>query len=266
MTRASLRHNPTAGLISLGGVAQSFLVRLPSLLATIGPVKAASLHVARRVSKTLRVGHAVEHYSDLEKCPLIWIAVPDSAVDKVSSELGASLAITGRMFVLCGSNLDSLRAVRLRAAGSRTATLNAMDRDARTLIAEGHPEVLGRLRKLASSDQRKLIEVRPRAKPLYFAGTHLAEHLMLPWMSAALESFRSAGFTRAQAADAVAQMNGRTMRAYAKAGRKAWSAALASELRASLDRDLDAIREQDPRLARFYSVAIALAMRYFETP
>src|SRR5580704_9596730 len=100
MTRAPLRHARAAGLISAGGVAQSFLVRLPSLLASIGPVKAASLRVARRISNSLCVGHAVEHYSDLEKCRLIWIAVPDAALDRVMHDLALHVPAAGKMVVL----------------------------------------------------------------------------------------------------------------------------------------------------------------------
>jgi predicted short-subunit dehydrogenase-like oxidoreductase (DUF2520 family) len=266
MIRARLRHSRTAGLISSGGVAQLFLARLPSLLSTIGPVKAASLRVARRISNTLRAGHAVEHYSDLERCQLIWIAVPDATVDRVSRDLGASLSIPGRMFVLCGSNLDSLRAVRLQAAGSRVATLNAMDRDARTLIAEGHPHVLRELKHLLAADKRKLIELRSSAKSLYLAGVQLAERLALPWISAALESFRAAGFTRAEAAEAVALMNSRAVRAYGKAGKKAWTPTVVAGLRGALEHDLESIRKQDPRLAALYAAGVMLATRYFETP
>jgi hypothetical protein len=264
MTRAQLRHARGAGLISAGGVAQSFLVRLPSLLAGIGPVKAASFRVASRISNSLRAGHAVEHYSDLEKCRLIWIAVPETSLDRVMHDLASHVPADGKMVVLCGSNFDSLRPSPLRVAGAIVGSLNAMDPDARTLVAEGHPDVVRLLRKIAALDKRKLIEIRPAAKCLYLAGVHLSAHLVLPWIAAALESFRAAGFSRAEAADAVVTLGGRAVRAYGKAGRKAWSAADASNLRSALERDLEPIRATDARLAALYSAGIAQALRYFD--
>jgi hypothetical protein len=120
------------------------------------------------------------------------------------------------------------------------------------------------LRQLAMVDKRKLIQIRPAAKCLYLAGVHLSAHLVLPWIAAALESFRAAGFSRAEAADAVVTLGARAVRAYGKAGKKAWSAAAASSLRCALERDLDAIRATDARLAALYSVGIAQALRYFD--
>jgi predicted short-subunit dehydrogenase-like oxidoreductase (DUF2520 family) len=264
MTRAQWRHAGAAGLISAGGVAQSFLVRLPSLLAGIGPVKGASLRVARRIANSLRTGHAVEHYSDLEKCRLIWIDVPEAALDRVTHDLASQMPVAGKMVVLCGSNFDSLRPSPLRVCGASVGSLNTMDPSAHTLIAEGHPEVLRELRKLAIRDKRKLIEILPAAKCLYLAGVHLSSRLVLPWIAAALESFRAAGFSRAEAADAAMNLGSRSVRAYGKAGRKAWSAADASSLRNALERDLDAIRATDARLAALYSAGIAQALRYFD--
>jgi len=253
-----------AGLISAGGVAQSFLVRLPLLLAGVGPVKAASFRVARRISNTLHAGHAVDRYSDLKNCPLIWVGVPDAALDRLTRDLAAQVDLEGKMIVLCGSVFDSLRPGPLRAAGARIATLNVMDGGSGAFIAEGHLAVMRELRRLAIAHKRKLIEIPPAAKCLYLAGVHLATHLVLPWMGAALESFRAAGFTRAQAAQVAERLGRRALRAYGKAGRKAWSPAVSAELRTALDRDFDAIRAADPRLAALYSSGIAQALEYFD--
>lgn len=255
----------TAGLISAGGVSQSLLVRLPSLLSTIGFVKAASYRVARRIANTLRAGRAVEHYADLEECRLIWIAVPDAAVDRVAREIAGAVSSPANLrVVLCGSNFDSHRIGALRDAGVHIASLNAMDSDARTLVAEGHPSVLSELRRIAAADKRRLIEIRPAAKSFYLAGVHLASHVVLPWIAAALESFRAAGFSRAEAAEAVVYMNGGSVRAYAKAGRKAWSAEAEVDLRRSVDLYLDSIRAKNQGLAAIYSVGVTVATRYFD--
>lgn len=265
MNRAPLRHARTAGLISAGGVSQSLLVRLPSLLASIGFVKAASYRVARRIANTLRTGRAVEQYSGLDKCRLIWIAAPDSAVERLSREIVAAVpAMEKRMVVLCGSNFNSHRLRELQIAGARVASLNAVDSDARTLIAEGHPEALRELRRIASADKRRLIEIQPSAKALYLAGVHLATQMVLPWVAAALEIFRAAGLSRTEAAETVAHMNSRSVRAYAKAGRKVWSAAAEAELQRTVELCMDSIRAKNSRVAAMYSVGVTLATRYFD--
>jgi predicted short-subunit dehydrogenase-like oxidoreductase (DUF2520 family) len=253
-----------AGLISAGGVAQSFLIRLPLLLAGVGPVKAASFRVARRLSNTLRAGHAVDQYSELEKCRLIWIAVPDASLDRVACDMVLQIVMPGKMIVLCGSDFDSLRPSPLSAAGARIATLNVMDGGSRILIGEGHPAVMRELRRMAIGEKRKLIEIQPGTKCLFLAAVHLSTRLVLPWIAAALESFRAAGFSRAEAARAVEYLGSGALHSYCKAGRKAWSSAASAELRHALDRDIETIREADAHLAALYASGIAQALRYFD--
>jgi hypothetical protein len=56
----------------------------------------------------------------------------------------------------------------------------------------------------------------------------------------------------------------RALRAYAKAGPKAWSPKAADRLRLSIARDLDTIRAADPRLAALYADGVEQALLYFE--
>ena len=78
-----------AGLVMAGGVNHSFVSRMPVLLRDLGPVKGASLRVARRIVNTMRAGFAVADYAALEPCGLIWLAVPDAMLDKVAKDLAA---------------------------------------------------------------------------------------------------------------------------------------------------------------------------------
>jgi len=132
------------------------------------------------------------------------------------------------------------------------------------LIAEGHPEVMRELFQLAAAEKRKLVELRSGYKPVYLAGTHLARHLVLPWIGAAVESLRAAGFTRSEATRAVEAMGSRALRGYSKGGRRAWSPTAQPELTNALDRDIDTIRSIDPRLAALYEAGVGQALNYFE--
>jgi hypothetical protein len=252
------------GLVSAGGISESFLQRMPVLLRALGPVKAASLRVARRIANSLQAGYAVAQYSDLDVCDLIWLAVPDANLDQIAVELAAGAKLGRTMIVLCGSTRHS-SSIRPLANRARVASLNLVEEsNERVLIAEGHAEVMRELFQLASAEKRKLVEIRSGYKPVYLAGTHLATHLVLPWIGAAVESLRAAGFTRSEATRAVEAMGSRALRGYSNGGRRAWSPTAQPELRDALDRDIDAIRSLDPRLAALYEAGIGQALSYFE--
>lgn len=251
-------------LVCAGGVGQVFVARMPRLLRSVGPVKAASLRVARRIANTLRTGCAVDSYSALVGVDLIWIAVPDAALDRITREVVSEAAIGTPMIVLCATRHDSLWPGPLLNQGARVATLDAIEPDEQTLVAEGHAGVLKELRRVAAAEGRKLIEIHPGSKARYLASVRLAANLPLPYFAAAVESLRATGFSRAEAVTVVEALGNRSLRAYGKAGRKAWSRATASDLRQSLHRDLDFIRPVDPPLAELYRDGIEQALRYFE--
>ncbi len=258
-------NRPVMGLIGAGGVNRSFLARMPVLLGRMGPIKGASLRVARRIANTLRAGHAVTNYTALEPCHMIWIAVPDSGLDRVSKEFAAATQLTGKIAVLCGSTRDSFWPSPLLAGGARMVTLNCVEESGeRVFVAEGDPAAMKELRRVMGAEKRKLIELRAASKALYLSGVHLATHLLLPWIAASVESLRAAGLSRAEATQVANSLGGRALRAYAKAGPKAWSPSAGDRLRLSISRDLDTIRGADPRLGATYSDGVDLALRYFE--
>jgi len=245
---------PKAGLICAGGVRRSLVARMPALLATVCAVKAGSLRVARRIANALRIGSPVENYCGLAGCDVIWVAVADDALDRVARELAAETRLAGIPTVLCDSVRDS-SALRRRAA----ASVNAPDDDGRMLVAEGDALALRYLRRLAAADGRKLVEIHPGSKALFLAGVRLATDLALPWIAAAVESLRAAGFSRIDATRAVEELGSRTARSYAKAGWKAWRPGAAAELMRALNARLG-----DPRLQEMHRDGIERALRFFE--
>ena len=165
------------------------------------------------------------------------------------------------LIVVC----DSRRGSDSFDAGLRLATLNAADPEERIFAAEGHADVMRQLRSVTAQERRKLIEMRPATKPLFFAGIHLAAHLILPSYSAAVEGLRAAGFSRADAARVAQALATRAVRSYSKAGKKAWSPAAAGSLRDALEDDVTSIRTVDPDVAGVYAASIEQALRYFGT-
>jgi len=260
-----MKSGPVMGLIGAGGVNRTFLARMPVLLARMGPVKAASFRVARRISNALRAGEAVVNYAALGKCDLIWIAVPDAGLDRVSRDLAAATPLTGKIAVLCGSSRDSFWPGPLLAGGARVATLNCVqESNERLFVGEGDPDAMRALVRIIAAEKRKLIQLRAASKALYLSGVYLASHLLLPWIAAAVESLRNAGLSRVEATRVANALGGRALRAYSKAGLKAWSPVAGDRLRLSITRDLDTIRGVDPRLAALYADGVEQALRYFE--
>ncbi len=256
----------TAGLVGAGGVSQSFLARMPALLALLGPVKGDSFHVSRRIANALRAGKAARDFVEFAACELIWIAVPERQIDAHSAELAAAVALESKMVVVCDALRDSFWPSPIRTAGARVATLNCLPgSDEKIFVAEGDPAVLAELRRIVALDRRKLLALDPATKPLYLSGVHLLDHMLLPWIAGAMESFRAAGFSRAEAAEAMQTLGIQAIRAYSKAGSKAWNHEEAEQLRSALAPDLPAIRRTDPRLAILFGEGYDRLFRFFET-
>jgi hypothetical protein len=262
-----MRSRKPAGLVGAGGVNQSFLARMPALLEGLGPVIGSSLRVSRRIANGLKAGFGVADYVELESCDLIWIYAPENKLDCVAARLASAIPLAGKMVVLCDVLRDSLRPSPLRVAGARVATLNRIPESIeRNFVCEGHPTVLAELRKLLAPDCRKLLELRPAAKPLYLAGVHLASHLILPWIAGAAESLRAAGLSRAEAVSAVEALGVRALRAYGKAGDKAWNRVAVERLHRAIAQDLETLWLTDGRLAALFSDGNDRMLRYFAKP
>jgi hypothetical protein len=255
------------GLVAAGGVSQSFLARLPGFMAHLGPIKATSFRAARRIALSLRRGHAASHYSMLEPCSAIWIFVPELSVERVVSDLVAQTPIHRTMVVLVGLVRDSLTPSPLQRAGARVATLNVVEGSGeRSFVAEGHRDTMRMLTKLFAADKKKLIELAPAAKPFYFAGLQFSSSLLLPLISAAVESFRAAGFRQTDALAVAGSLSVQAAYSYEKSGRKAWNRSLTAAVREALQNDIAALRETDPRLAEAYAEGLRQAIEYFDRP
>jgi hypothetical protein len=210
------------GLVVSGAVRDSFVARLPALLAQLGPVAGTSYPLARRTVKALRAGYAVSHYSALEMCPVIWIAAPECRLERIVGDLAAQTPMHRTAVVLCGTMQDSDWPAALHDAGARIATLNQIEESGeRAFVIEGHPDAVRTVRKLLAEDQRRSVQIRADTKALYFAGIRLAKDLLLPPVAASVECLRAAGFQRTEALEVVQALGAHTLNGFAKTGKKA---------------------------------------------
>jgi predicted short-subunit dehydrogenase-like oxidoreductase (DUF2520 family) len=254
-----------AGLAGAGGAGRMSLARMPALLRHMGPVKSSSFRVARRLASSLRYGHAVRDYAEFGACHSIWIVGSESWIEAAAAELAAAIPLRGKTVILSDAWCDSHSSSALRAAGAHTASLNAVEEtDHRVFVGEGHPAALRFLRGLLAAERRKLIEIRPASKALYFAGVQFGANLVLPWIAGAVEAFRAAGFSRRDATLVAQALGTRALRGYGKGGRRAWNASKADDLNRAIHRDLDALCAGGCDLAKLYESGIARARAFFE--
>jgi hypothetical protein len=228
------------GLIATGGVNRSFLARMPALLKRLGPLKGTSFQVSRRLANGLQAGVGISDYRAFEGCDFIWIAIPETTLDAVLDGLAGHIQLDHKMIVLCDVMKDGFRLRALRIAGARVASLNCLPAsNERIFAAEGHPAVIGQLRKLLRVDGRKLIELRSGSKQLYLSSIYLGMYAVLPLIDAAVENLRATGFSRVEAVSAVQALATRALRTYAKSGNRAWKNATAERLQAGILRDCE---------------------------
>ncbi|HEV8146678.1 MAG TPA: DUF2520 domain-containing protein [Bryobacteraceae bacterium] len=255
-----------AALAGAGGTGRMSLARMPALLRHLGPVKSSSYRVARRLTNALRHGHAVRDYSEFADCQAIWITGSEKWVGgAAAADLAASIALRGKIVILADAWCDSRSSSALCAAGAYSASLNAVEETReRLFIAEGHPEALRYVRSVLSAERRKLIEIEPASKVLYFAGVQFGANLILASIAGAVEALRAAGFSRQDATLLAQAMGARALRGYGRGGRRAWNVAKTAELDRAIHRELPVLRAKDSNLAKLYENGIARARAFFE--
>jgi hypothetical protein len=253
------------GLVGAGGVGQSYLARMTSLHARLGPIKGATFAAARRLVVALRAGRAVPEYSALEYCPVIWIYMPEDALDEALEDLADQTDLHHTILVICESQRDSTGFPVLRHRGVRIATLNAVEESWQSpFVAEGHPEAIRVVRKLLTSERRRLIELRPGAKHRFLAAMNMMSELMRPFTAAALSCMQSAGVEHAAATYLLESTAMRTMKTFARSGTKPVSATTRQQLEHALAKDVEQLRASAPREAELYAQALRLALEYGE--
>src|SRR3954470_12817076 len=112
------------GLIVEGNATHSDILRMPSIIHELGPVKSGSIRVARRHSNQIRAGYPVAEYQELNAANLVLIKVSDSTVARVVDELcDADLPMRGVAFALCETWLQSKVLEPLANRGAYVATV-----------------------------------------------------------------------------------------------------------------------------------------------
>jgi predicted short-subunit dehydrogenase-like oxidoreductase (DUF2520 family) len=233
-----MKNQRSLGLVIEGNATSSLVLKLSGLTEDLGPIKAGSLRVARRLSNYLRAGYAVGTYEELQSARLVFLRVPDSAAPRIVEELCASeLALKDIAFVLCDSCSSKNVLEPLQTRGASTATLLPVQTLRRSwFVLEGQVAAVRQVKRLLERYNARVFELRPGTRALYFAAQLLATALPVPLFITAQQALRAAGISGNRLHDLLEEMSLEMFRSFANgvrpvlpAGRTGCSAETCSE-------------------------------------
>jgi uncharacterized protein DUF2520 len=239
------------GLIVEGNSTKSVVLRYPGLADGIGPIKALSPAVARRVSNFFRSGESVDSYEGLRECESVLIRVPDSSIPRIISEIcGSRLDLTGMSFVLCESWLSSDSLADLKSRGATVATVvPVLGDNGKWFALEGQFVAVKRARRLLNGLNARTVELKPGTKHLYFAASAFAETLPRALFTAAQKALRMSGVTGKHLYELVEEMAQGMFRDLDRGTRGGWSGASVGCPEQIASGYIDELKKTSPELA-----------------
>ncbi len=209
------RQQPAA-LVFAGPVSRGTLSRLPGLRQHLVWIKSSSIATASRAVHALRCGRAVSAFADFEDATVVFISVPDHAVEAAVQELAdCGLSWRGRTAILYDSGCTRGMLTPLSSRGAETASLIYHAKPEQFLV-DGTPEAIRTVR-LFTLDT-PLLHLRSCAD--YRQAMRLTTEDFYPLFAEAMEAFHKAGMTRVQAERTTATMIAESARTWLRAGKR----------------------------------------------
>lgn len=255
-----MKKTPPLGLLAAGPVSRNGVARLPAVRNKLGPVKAPSFRVARRMVNTWRSGYAVREYQELENSRVLLIDVPADELEQTVNDLVQSAwDWHARTVLLWSGERDSSALAALAALGAETGSVHVVPGfEGKRLTAEGSRAAVREVKRLFVKDGWRVMELEAGRKPLYRAGLSFVDLLPISLLQASVDTLMDAGLSYVEAVDiGVAQMQ-RALRSYVSTGRRAWPAAAAMEGEAA-----DQLAAYRPKLAEFYRTSLEHGISVF---
>jgi Domain of unknown function (DUF2520) len=239
------------GLIIEGNATHSDILRLPSIVQELGPVKSNSIRVARRHSNQIRAGYPVADYQELHTAGLILIKLGDSSLPRIVEELCASdLPLRGLSFALCESWLQSQALEPLAQRGANVATILKLPSLSTARFAvEGETKAVRQVRKFLARNGARSIELSPEHKHLIFATELLAMTLPISMLGSARQLLRQGGLSGNVLWDILDQMARKMVLEFSRGSRLEATGPLADCPSDTAKLHLEALARTQPSIA-----------------
>ena len=247
-------------LIGSGRLTDSPVTRLLRSSPALGPVMAPSYRLASRIANSLRAGHAAKDYAELDHSRLILLAVPHEVLPSIIASLTtAEINWTNKAVVLCNMLRDSSELSALSGLGASVGSLSPIpgSEDALYLI-EGDAAAIRESSRLLTQQHKRAVAIERNRKPFYLAALTCTGSLAFALQLAASECLRHAGISSTVALSILEKQLKKTLRSYAKAGRKVYPPPRA------LSNQLRTLASTDPELAHYLEQSAKLATRLLE--
>jgi hypothetical protein len=169
----------------------------------------------------LGCGEACREYGELSAAAVVIVTAPDDVLPGLIAEMANSeLEWQNRTVVLFDTHLGSLALAPLERRGALTASLSSLSALPETLLIEGHPEAVRRIRRILRNRRLETVEIRRGAKVEYLKGVKMGTTLFFPTIAGTIDQFRKAGMQKAAAEKTAAWLFDSSLRAYFRAGKR----------------------------------------------
>jgi hypothetical protein len=205
-------------------LARTWFLTVAEQADRLGPVISSNYRVASRFVNTLQAGVPAEDYGLLDPCKLILVRVGESEWFEVLDGLArAGIGWKGKSVILCDTDAESSEWSELEKRGAAVATMLYTEFDKRSCyVMEGDPKAIADAQTILNLPRIRVIELTRSHKSVYLA-CRKAAAMIVPLAAAAEEDLRRAGVKADTAAWMVEHWFQDGLRAYKKAGRRAWN-------------------------------------------
>lgn len=257
---------PRYALLGSGAVSRSLLARIPGLKHELGPVAGISVRIASRISNSLLSGFAVSGPADFASTPFILVCAPGAGLHRAMASLGeASLSWERTTILIVDSNGYSTEFPEFLERGAAVGSLNPVEGLENSFVIEGSRTAVREARRIVKQLRGKPIEVHCDQMPSFDAARTIASSLFTPMVDGCVEALLVAGMDRARATQFAEALFARTLRSYMHAGRRGWSGPVATNDRAAISRQYEALREVNFLRAEYFRQSAEFAFHLYQT-
>jgi hypothetical protein len=239
---------------------------MPGLSQELGPVASSSMRVAARIANSLHSGFAVNDLTGFDSIPFILVCAPGGALNRVMTLFEtANLQWDRTTILLIDSGGFSPEFHQYTTRGASVASLSPIEGLTDSFVVEGARAALREARRIVKQLRGQAVDVRFDQLSDFDAARTMASSLFTPLIDSCVESLQTAGLDRIRAAKFADALFARTLRSYMHAGRRGWSGPVASNDRAAIRRQYEALKKMSVLRAEYFRQSADFASRLYQT-